>query len=99
MNLKIVSDSTLLFRFKAFYCFHSSVELNPNYYELTILSEQKLSSNENDCYNDCINDESCVQFILTNGTCYLKKSVNIYNSILAEHTNSTVRSIKSTWNC
>ena len=69
----------------------------PKYYEPINETNEKPteSTNEMDCFQDCVNNDTCVQYVFYNSNCYLKKKFNLTASIPPSYKNATVRSIRS----
>ena len=69
----------------------------PKYYEPINETNEKptKSSNEMDCFQDCVDSDTCVQYVFFNSSCYLKKKFNLFASISSNYKNATVKSIRS----
>ena len=67
----------------------------PKYYEPPTENENTNSSN--DCHQDCLNRDDCVQFVFFNNnpSCYLKNQLNLFKAISSNYKNAIVKSINS----
>ena len=69
----------------------------PKYYEPINETNEKPteSTNVTDCFQDCVDSDTCVQYVFYNSNCYLKKKFNLMASISSNYKNASVKSMRS----
>ena len=82
--------------------------IKPNYYEFPFgVSAEDNVANNNSCFETCLNTEECVQYLffkkeitlsgtyINKNTCYLRKTLNLQNSVVADPEIVEIGSFKS----